>query len=111
MDIINICFLVVEKISLSTDLFFLNLSSWKIFLSKVGNWERDSIQAALYLSYLSDFQKEVPTDGRMSPKSVWEFFDYLSHWSYYQNLVELFHWKLMNLFGFNLLCFELNIFK
>lgn len=79
MDIINICFLVGEKISLSTDLFFLSLSSWKTFLSKVGCWERDSVQAVSYLSYLSDFQKEDPTDGRMSPKSVWESFDYLSH--------------------------------
>ena len=61
MDIISICFLVGEKISLFTDLFFLSWSSWKIFLSKVGCWERDSVQAASFLSYLSDFQKEGPT--------------------------------------------------
>ena len=75
-DIINICFLVVEKISLPTYLCFLSFVLLEdlsfCFSSKVGSGDRDSVQAVLYLSYLSGFQREGPTHGRMTPQSVWD---------------------------------------
>lgn len=74
--IINIRFLVVEKISLPTYLRFLSFVLLEdlsfCFPSKVGSGVRDSVQAVLYLSYLIGFQREGSTHGRMPPKSVWD---------------------------------------